>query len=185
MGERHSEFEREENDWYVEPDWTVYRLIERVTFVGRIHDPCCGRGTIPEVFTLHTNNAVSGADLVNRGYGYSKINFFEDERMHPNIVTNPPYKIAQRVIEHALKRTDNRVAVLTQIKFLASQGRHKLFTDPRMEKVLIFSRRPSMPTGQMLEEHGEEIRGGGSIDYCWLVWNQSKRKTSPTVEWLK
>lgn len=142
-------------------------------------------GTIPS--TAAARGFVStGSDLVDRGYGYKKIDFFERaaaKKFH-NIVTNPPYKIAARIIEHALLMTTGRVAALVQTKFLCSQGRYNLFTDPRMELVLIFSRRPSMPPGEELKKHGEKIRGGGSIDYCWMVWNQNKSKNkNPVVEW--
>jgi hypothetical protein len=115
---------------------------------------------------------------------YGVVDYFNDERIHPNIVTNPPYKIAQQIINHALRHCDGRVAILTQLKFLASQGRYGLFTDRRMEKVIIFSRRPSMPPGDLLMERGEEIRGGGSLDFCWLVWNVRRTtKAPPTIEW--
>jgi tRNA G10 N-methylase Trm11 len=183
MGERHSEYEREENDWYVEPAWAVEALFAKVNFVGRIHDPCCGGGTIP-ITARNMGYQASGTDKVVRNKIFAQQDFLKDHRVFHNIVTNPPYAKAQEIIEHALKHTIGRVAVLTQLKFLASQGRYPMFNDKRMEKVLIFSRRPSMPTGQMLEEHGEKIRGNGSIDYCWLIWNHSKTRRIVTTEWI-
>jgi hypothetical protein len=177
MGERPSEYIRDANDWYVEPVWAVEALKKRVPMVD-VHDPCCGMGTIPRVFKG------TGADLMDRGYGYPVTNFRLDETPRRNIVTNPPYRIAQFVIEHALKLAQERVAALVQMKFLCSQKRYNLFSRSDMERVIVFSRRPSMPPGQMLETHGESIRGGGSIDFCWAVWN--KNHNGPTqLEWLK
>jgi hypothetical protein len=123
-------------------------------------------GTIPKIMRG------SGADLVDRGFGYPVRDFFSDTRMYDNIVTNPPYAIAQTIIERALDLSRHKVAALVQTKFLSSQKRHSLFMLRETEKVIMFSRRPSMPPGKMLVEHGEEIRGGGSIDYCWVVWNK-------------
>jgi hypothetical protein len=178
MGERPSEYARDDNDWYVEPEWCVEALKARVPLIGGVHDPCCGMGTIPRVM------GGTGADLVDRGYGYPQRDFLEDFAAYDNIVTNPPYGIAQQIIEHALKIAKWRVAALVQVKFLASQRRHGLFTRDETEKVLMFSRRPSMPPGEMLRESGESIRGGGSIDFCWVVW--CRGNLAPTVlDWVR
>jgi len=178
VGERPSEYERDTNDWYVEPNWCVEILKGRAPFTGAVHDPCCGMGVIPTVM------GGTGADIVDRGYGYPAQDFLLDRRHYDNIITNPPYGIAQRIIEHALTLASGRVAALVQVKFLASQKRHALFSDERMERVIMFSRRPSMPPGELLQAHGESIRGGGSIDFCWAVWNQ-QHTGSTQIEWAK
>lgn len=178
MGERPSEYKRDEYDWYVEPEWCVRALANLVNFCGGIHDPCCGKGTIPKVLNG------TGADKVDRGFFYPPQDFLTDFNMYDNIVTNPPYGIAQTIIEHALDRARYRVAALVQTKFLSSQKRHGLFNRPETERVIIFSRRPSMPPGWMLWEHGEDYRGNGSIDFCWVVWN--KEHNGPCItEWTK
>lgn len=183
MGERHSTRERASDDWYVEPAWCVEKLFKLVQFHGAIHDPCCGGGVIP-LTARNFGYHASGTDKVQRSKLFKVVDFFDEDRIFPNIVTNPPYKIAQKIIERALTRVDGRVAALVQTKFLASQGRYKLFTSMHMERIIIFSRRPSMPPGEMLAKHGEAIRGGGSIDYCWMIWNVQKRNQKPpTVEW--
>ena len=177
MSERASSFERDPHDFYVEPAWAVETLAQRVQFLGKVHDPCCGMGTIPKVLNG------TGADLVDRGYGFTVLDFLMDNTFQPNIVTNPPYGIAEQIIEHAFRLALDRVAVLVQVKFLASQRRHALFeragADPALERVIMFSRRPSMPPGRMLAEHGEAIRGGGSIDFCWVVWRRHHRAQRP------
>ena len=179
MGERPSEFRRDVNDWYIEPSWAVEALRDRVHFDGWVHDPCCGRGTIPSVI------GGSGSDLVDRGYGYPVQDYLQDTRVQDNIITNPPYGIGQKIIEHALAHTKRRVAALMQLRFLATQARNPLFSRQSMEHVIIFSRRPSMPPGKMLQEHGEKIRGGGSIEFCWMVWNNEHTGSKPTIEWAK
>lgn len=175
MGERPSEYDRADNDWYVEPVWCVEALKSRLDLPGA-HDPCCGRGTIPKAL------GGTGSDIVDRGYGYPVRNFLLDEGSYENIVTNPPYNIAQRVIEHARNLAENRVCALVQLKFLASQGRHNLMREA--EQVLIFSRRPSMPPGKLLEEKGENIRGNGSLDFCWVIWKRGHIGPS-TIDWIK
>lgn len=176
MGERPSEYERDVNDWYVEPDWCVFALRNRVDFNGLVYDPCCGMGTIPKVMRGF------GADLVDRGFGYQVRDFMQDTRIYDNIVTNPPYGIAQDIIEKALGNARYKVAALVQTKFLSSQKRHGLFMRRETEQVIMFSRRPSMPPGEELMKHGESIRGGGSIDYCWVVWNKD-HMGGCTISW--
>jgi hypothetical protein len=178
LGERHSEYSRDGDDWYVEPEWCVRALYERVPFVGGTHDPCCGMGTIPKFL------GGTGSDLVDRGYGYPRRDFLQDMARYDNIVTNPPYGRAQEIIEHALSTTKYRVAALVQVKFLASQRRHKLFTRDETEKVIMFSRRPSMPPGKLLEEQGESIRGNGSLDFCWVVWCRGNLAAT-VIDWAK
>lgn len=178
MGERPSEYKRDLNDWYVEPVWSVEMLRDRVGFLGGIHDPCCGMGTIPKVF------GGSGADLIDRGYGYPARDFLRDTSTYDNIVMNPPYKTGQAMIEHALKQTRDRVAALVQLKFLASRRRHELFSRPDLESVIVLSRRPSMPPGEELRKKGEAIRRNGSIDFCWVVWRRGvKLVNQPTMRW--
>lgn len=178
MGERPSEYERDVNDWYVEPAWCVQALKDRVRFTGGIHDPCCGSGTIPRVMNG------TGSDLIDRNFGYPVSDFLTSDDMHDNIVMNPPYKLAQEFIEEALDRTRYKVAALVQVKFLASQRRFRLFTRLETSRVIMFSRRPSMPPGGMLQKHGESIRGGGSIDYCWVVWEMANKEPC-RIEWMK
>lgn len=178
MGERHSEYGRDGEDWYVEPEWCVEILKARIPLIGHIHDPCCGMGTIPKVL------GGTGSDIADRGYGYPVRDFLRDQASYDNIVMNPPYGNAQEIIEHALNTTKRYVAALVQVKFLCSQRRHGLFKRDEMEKVIMLSRRPSMPPGRLLVEHGEKIRGNGSIDFCWAIWCRGNLAAT-VIDWAK
>jgi hypothetical protein len=172
MGTRHPEYERAAADWYIEPDWSVSALLNHLPAVGRLHDPCCGIGTIVDTARLRGITA-SGADIVDRVNGRFPVrDFLADDSSYPNIVTNPPYRPAVKIIRHALLHVppNGRVATLVPIGFLASQQRHSLFTSMGCELVVIMSRRPSLPPGELLRQHGESIRHSGSTDYCWCVW---------------
>jgi hypothetical protein len=46
---RRSGYPRVDRDFYVEPRWVVHLLLNVETFIGTVHDPCCGTGTIPSV----------------------------------------------------------------------------------------------------------------------------------------
>jgi hypothetical protein len=186
-------YEAEPHDWYVEEEWCVDLLFNAVDFVGAVHDPCCGRGTILKV-AQSRGFAVSGSDLVERRhvvqFDFTISDFDADGGWAgpvSNIVFNPPFSykrgIAARMIERALDVSENRVAALVPIKFLASQGRHELFTTTPLEQVLILSTRPSMPPGRLLES-GKVEPDGGKVDYCWMVWNNHARSGDRSIDFL-
>jgi hypothetical protein len=185
MAERHSEFERETDDHYVEPSWCVERLLDCYPDLSALHDPCCGFGTIVDV-ALGRGLAASGSDLVDRARGRFPVqDFLTDRSRHVNICVNPPFKIAEQIVRHAITvvHPGGIVAVIAQAKFLASQSRYPIFSAPSMERVIVFSRRPSMPPGKMLAEQGEACRGGGSIDFIWAVWRVGKTTPGAIIEW--
>src|SRR5713226_7653816 len=145
-----------------EPRWCIEALIKAVKFEGKIHDPACGTGEIPSTFIAH-GFSTTASDIAYRGYPPSCIHDFlefdyvkaEGDIGFDNIVTNPPYTRSEEFIRRGLLLTEKRLAVLARITFLSSQKRYKLTTENPPEKVVILSRRPSMPTG----------------GFCWIVWN--------------
>jgi hypothetical protein len=185
---RSSGYDRNADDWYVESADCVTALLNAVPELEfhSIHDPCCGMGTIPAVIAARGWKA-TGADLVDRANGkYPVQDFLTDTCPYDNIVTNPPFSLSVPIVRHALGlvRTGGRVVIVAQAKFLYSQGRHPLFTSPECERVLILSKRPSMPPGEMLLEQGESCRGGGAMDYCWVVFRAGKTVPGCSIEWL-
>lgn len=183
MGERRSSYDRVNDDWYIEPDWCVDLLREHVNLYEGIHDPCAGIGTIVNNF-IEAGIWATGADIVNRGAGFDVQDYLTDATIRENIVTNPPYKLTEKIVRHALAHTNKRVCVLVPLNFLAGQKRQEFYLYTPVEKVIILSRRPSMPPGEMLVQHGEEYRKNGSIDFCWIVWN-NKFEDNPTMTWAK
>lgn len=184
MAERNSGHPRDPFDWYVETSECVHTLFNVVEFPEEIHDPCCGIGTIVEV-ARQRGHVATGADIIDRGAGFPVVNFFDEHRTFSGIICNPPFREAVRVVEHALRlvRPGGLVAIVGQSKFLWSQGRVELFD--RCERIIILSTRPSMPKGEALMEHGEDIRGGGSIDYCWCIWRAGVvGPTNCKIEWM-
>jgi hypothetical protein len=78
------------------------------------------------------------------------------------------------IILHGLAHiaSGGRVAVLVNTDFRHSQERYPLFTRHRPELIIVLSQRPSCPPGEVLQLHGEEVRGGGSINFDWIVWRR-------------
>jgi hypothetical protein len=186
MSTRHSEQPRAAGDFYVEPDWVPSALFGHLTLRGGLHDPCCGIGTIVDVAARH-GIAATGADIADRSAGRFPVrDFLTDEGIYANVVANPPYRTALPIICHALNHVEagGCVAVLMPIGFLASVRRYSLFIRPECELVLVLSRRPSLPPGDLLQRHGESIRGNGSTDFLWIALRRGGRIGDHTrIEW--
>lgn len=181
-------------DWYVEEHWCTDQLAATVKFLEElghgeaVWDPCCGYG--------HVGSALEGWGFGGRVYlsdlvenvawddfleqpTFFSADFLEVEAAPApcSIVFNPPYSykkgIAEAFVRHALKLATRRVCALVPNKWLASQGRFKLFMqDHPPEMVLHLCQRPSMPPGDRIALMGNRAFRGGMIDYCWIIWNK-------------
>jgi hypothetical protein len=189
MASRHSGYARDQHDFYVEPSWCAFDLFNRVFFDGTIHDPCCGLGTIVDT-AISMGIPATGSDIVDRANGrFPTVDFLKDERIYENIVCNPPYRRAESVLAHAIDHVgpsaSGIVAAIVPIQFLASQRRAKLFTSGACDEVLIHSRRPSMPPGELIVSVGEAARHSGSTDYVWVVFRPKRNACCPAeIKWL-
>ena len=189
MSVRHSEYPRDDQDNYVEPAWAVSVLLDYLEClpipVRVLHDPCCGVGTIVTTATKRGISA-TGADIVDRACGMFPVkDFLADTTIYENIATNPPFRHAVKIIEHGLAHVADggRVATLVPVNFLASQGRYSLFSRPETDAVLVLSRRPSMPPGELLAVMGESARHSGSMDFCWCLFRRGRAAGPATIAW--
>ena len=65
-----------------------------------------GAGNLSEVLEERGYNVIS-TDLVDRGYGSHGIDFLKTDGVYPmDILTNPPYKYADKFVSHALDILD-------------------------------------------------------------------------------
>ena len=64
-------------------------------------EPCCGDGAMAKVIEA-AGIKVLASDLHNRGYGH-QADFFDYHQHGGDIVTNPPFNIAEDIALHALK----------------------------------------------------------------------------------
>lgn len=155
VGKKTSSFEREVDDWYVEPGWTVDLLLSAISFTGSIWDPACGAGTILKACQRAGHNNVMGTDLIDRGYGLGGLDFLdlspERSGREDNIITNPPYKHTEAFIKQSLELCHNKAAFIVPLKFLSSNSRFFLFDDLPIWRVCILSSRPSMPPGRYID----------------------------------
>ena len=179
----HVEAEREEHDYYATHPIATELLCELERFSDEILEPCCGQGHISKVLEQKGYN-VESMDLIDRGYGTGGVNFLEyNEVVDKDIVTNPPYSLAQEFVEHAMEIvTDgHKVAMFLKLTFLESAGRKTLFKKYPPKRIWVSSSR--IPCGKngdfyqrdndgniKYDKNGRAKEVSSAVCYAWFIW---------------
>lgn len=154
-------------DFYPTPNWVTEALLDYETFEGSVWEPACGDGEMSKVLTT-SGLYVDSSDLYDRGFGEVGIDFLTLSIKVDNIVTNPPYVLAEKFILHALACSERKVAMLLRLAFLESAGRFNgLFLNNAPSRVLVFSERVTMYPKDVPQT------GGGTTAYAWMIWDKS------------
>ena len=179
---------RETNDYYATEPKAIRLLLELETFKGDIWECACGEGHISKELEIMGYKVLS-SDLIDRGFGkqfnfvIGDFNKFLDENgmtKKINIITNPPYKIAQEFIERALNIIDDgcKLALFLPIRYLEGKARRKFF-DKCPPKVLYVS------SGRIICAINGDFKSikGNAITYAWFIW-QKGFKGETTLRWF-
>lgn len=171
--------DREKDDFYPTPAPATEALLAREAFGAHIWEPACGDGAISRVLEAHGHSVVS-TDLFDRGFGESRIDFLMERRLlAPQIITNPPFKMAEEFVRHALDLGAEKVAVLLRLAWLEGSARKQLFESTPLARVHVASRRLSMARGGTDNGNG----GGSMIAFAWFVWDRS-HEGAPELGWF-
>ncbi len=157
--------DREKDDYYSTPVEALESLLNVEKFQGNIFEPCCGEGHISKHLVKEGHN-VESSDLMDRGYGTSRIDFLMEYKKRDNIITNPPYKNALEFAKHSVWIAEKKVALLLKITFLEGLERREFFEDKPPIRVWVFSRRIS------LCKNGDENVGKGMFCLAWFIWEK-------------
>ena len=175
----HSDFEREQHDYYATDPQAVEELLKVESFDKNILEPCCGEGHISKVLEKH-GYMVESSDLIDRDFGRGGIDYLTISSWHGDIITNPPYKHAKEFVEHSLKiiKPGKRVAMLLKIQFLESVKRRELFEENPPKYVYVFSKRVSCARNGDFTTYSS-----GAVCYCWYIWEKGF-KGEPVIRWI-
>jgi hypothetical protein len=186
-------FQREQHDHYAEPHWCSARLFDVEEFEGSIWDPCCGWGRIPEAaercgYHMVGSDVVDRAEHRGRSVPFLEADFLNwptgmDPPAAGNIVTNPPFNLLREITERALQVSTRKVAILCPLRRLPAA---RWLEALPLARVWLMTPRPSMPSGAHIRAGGKV--GGGTQDYCWLVFDHSIERAVaqrlPELRWL-
>lgn len=167
---------RPDDDFYPTPPEATQALLDHETFEGTIWEPACGDGAICRVLEKNGLKLIA-TDLNYRDYGLGDVNFLTSNMQSANIITNPPYKLAEEFIHKALKQTTGKVAMLCKLQFLEGAKRKVMFENTPLKKVYVFSKRLSMT------RNGEKMKNSGMIAFAWFVWEHGYEGEA-TLSWL-
>lgn len=170
---------RDKRDFYPTPAEATEALLAVEKFTGPIWEPACGDGAISNVLTA-AGYQVQSTDLWDYGFGAPGIDFLmEWIPQAPNIITNPPFKLADEFTAQALKLASAKVAIFARLQFLEGQDRKRMFESTPLARVHVFSWRVPFKRGGWDEGNG----GGGMQAFAWFVWDKA-HQGPPTLSWL-
>lgn len=170
---------REKDDFYPTPPEATEALLRVEKFGPLIWEPACGDGAISKVLEA-AGYAVISTDLVNRGFGESGVDFLMEYRSQaPDIVANPPFKMAAPFIRKSLDLTTGKIAMLLRLACLEGTERGEIFKASPLARVHVFSKRLTMARGRIATSEDQ----GGMIAFAWFVWEHGYTG-KPTLGWL-
>lgn len=172
---------RPKHDFYRTPEEAILALLSKETFDGSIWEPACGDGAISKVLEQRGYDVIS-SDLIDRGYGQSPHDFLFSDWTADNVVTNPPFTLAQEFVEKALAatqhKTGGKVVMLCKLVFLEGQKRKAFFENNPLARVHVFSKRV-----QFYREGKKGKLGTSMMAFAWFVFEHG-HKGPPTISWL-
>jgi hypothetical protein len=137
----------------------------------RIWEPCCGTGNIVEELR-HAGHQVIATDLNARGCPDSSIRDFLQPAVEfvgkaDAVVTNPPFRLAEKFITTGLERAP-LVIVLLRLAFLESVRRSYLLDEGCLARVHVFANRLPM----MHRDGWNGRRASSAIAFAWFVFDR-------------
>lgn len=176
----YSGYEREGDDYYATNPTAIDDLFRYEKFDKSIWECACGGGHLSEKMKLYGKDVYS-TDLVDRGYGMGGVNFLEETKnFNGDIITNPPYKLADKFVYKGMELTKNKLAMFLKLTFLESVGRIPLFEKYPPKRVYVYTFRKSIARGGKQEFFDKS----SAIAYCWFIWEKGFNG-HPEIRWIK
>ena len=160
--------DREENDYYATDPKAVEMLCKLEKFSKNILEPACGEGHIAKVLQDKGYNVIA-CDLIDRGFGKGGVDFLalDKKNIDADIITNPPYKLAQEFVEKSMDMvaSGHKVAMFLKLTFLETAKRRELFSKYPPKFVYVASQRIACwPNGKPTTQ--------SMVCYAWFIWEK-------------
>lgn len=180
-GKRYMSDDREKDDFYRTPSHATEALLRVETFPASVWEPACGDGAISRVLAA-AGHTVTSTDLVDRGYGVPRRDFLmEHQVLAACVITNPPFKLADEFVLHAIRLGISRIAILQRLAWMEGLSRHTaLWSKHPPARVWVFAKRVTMWRGD--DPNARDT--GGAIPFAWFVWDGAAPGRTPSLGWL-
>lgn len=174
--------EREENDFYAtNPKAMELALpyLENLGLSKNVWECACGKGHLAEVLKKN-GYKVTCTDLIDRGYGEVKDFLKANGSYGLDVLTNPPFKLAEKFVEKGMEliTTGHKVCLFLKVQFLESKQRYKLFKKYPLKTLLVYSERQQCARDAEFEKYTATTQC-----YCWFVFEKGY-KGKPTIDWI-
>lgn len=153
-----------------------------------VWEPACGTGNLSRVLESMCQKVYS-TDLKDRGYGESGVNFLECDSVPDgvtSIITNPPYKLANDFIEHAMDilPVGGTYIALMNLSYLAGKERYsRIYMYHYLEAIYVHIGRINCWRNDM--RHASS----SPVNYAWYVFRKPKDMIDglpdqPIIRWI-
>jgi hypothetical protein len=162
------------DDLYETPPEAIRALLRVEKIPHRVWEPACGRGAIVNVLRA-AGHEVIATDLINYGLpitppGYWGVDFLTESKPPAGcecIITNPPFKLAEQFVAHALELCP-RVVMLLRLAFLESERRSEILEGHGLARVYVFRQRLPM----MHRDGWQGPKASSAMAFAWFVWDR-------------
>lgn len=173
-----TEGKRKESDFYETPFSITEQLVTNESFdkSAAILEPACGAGAIVKVLQKH------GFSVTHFDKETDFLKFAPNEPVK-QMVTNPPFSLAQEFILHAKRVVSDKFALLLPLSYLHGKSRYdEIYSDKGypLARVFVFTRYPML--GNALREDGKYKTG--MMVYAWFVWDKNYAESHPQIRWI-
>lgn len=187
----HTAEDRQQEDYYATDPIAGKLLLEVEPDLNNIWECACGEGHLSNIFE-NAGKLGKVSDLIDRGYkpknadieveygkDFTTLNV-EQNIWNGDIVTNPPYAIAEQFVRKALALTpkSRKVCMFLRTLFLEGQKRKKLFEEFPPKVIYVSSSRISCAKNGDFETYNS-----GAQAYSWFVWEVGY-KGETIVKWI-
>jgi len=173
-------------DDFPTPPWATRALCEWLT-QSREHtlnemsvaEPTANRGHMVDPLSEYFK-VVQPSDVHDYGKGFPIVDYLIGETGEVDwTITNPPFRLAEKFIETACKKSRIGAAMLVRTSFLEGVNRHnRIYSVNRPSFVLQFSERVVMHKGKL------SAKGSTATSYCWIVWDNSRFEEGTELCWV-
>jgi hypothetical protein len=157
-------------DLYETPAVAVEALLRVERIPHFVWEPAAGRCAIVRVLRDH-GHAVVATDIADYGFPLHFQGDFLTEIGMPAgveaVVTNPPYRLAEQFVAHALELAP-LVIMLLRLAFLESERRCGILEGRGLARVHVFRKRLPM----MHRDGWEGRKANSGMAFCWMVWER-------------
>lgn len=166
------------DDCYETPSEAVHALLQIERLPRFLWEPACGPGRIVDVLRA-AGHKVIGSDLVDYGnpthfYGRDFLLEWKAPERCEGIVTNPPFKLAEQFVEHALDLCPLAVFLLRLGFIEGVRVRRSRILGRHLARLHVFANR--LP--HMHRQNWDGRRAGSRTAFAWFVFLRDHRDQS-------